>query len=290
MSPRHPEYQYLDLLAAVSTTGDRREDRTGVGTLALFGATARFDITDGQVPVLTTKRVAWRTAIREMLWFLTGQTNIRPLLLQDVHIWTAWPLATYRRTTGEDMAPEDFERRILEDPTFAARWGDLGPVYGKQWRRWQGPDGRQHDQIQTLLHTLKTAPSSRRMLFHAWNVAELEAMALPPCHLLYQFHVTSDGRLHCLLYMRSCDLFLGTPFNWVGAVALQLMVAQQTGLKPGTFIWMGGDVHLYLNHLEVVRRQLTRTPRPWPRLGLRRVPATIDDYTIDDFVLEDYDP
>lgn len=286
----HPEQQYLDLLSRVLADGDRRVDRTGVGTLSVFGAMARFDVSRGEVPILTTKRVYWKTAIKEMLWFLTGGTNIRPLLEQNVRIWTDWPLARYRRLTGDAIDQQGFERRIVTDEAFARAWGELGPVYGKQWRRWLGADGREHDQIAALLATLKTNPSSRRMLFHAWNVGELDEMALPPCHMVYQFHCTSDGRLNCLMFQRSCDLLLGAPFNWVGTVALQTMLAQQAGLRPGEFVWMAGDVHLYLNHLEQAREQLSRTPRSLPRLRLLRHPASIDDYSIDDFAVEGYDP
>lgn len=286
----HPEQQYLDLLSRVLADGDRRIDRTGVGTLSVFGAMARFDLSRGQAPILTTKRVYWKTAIKEMLWFLTGGTNIRPLLEQNVRIWTDWPLARYREATGEAIDQAGFERRIVEDDAFARAWGELGPVYGKQWRRWLGADGREHDQIATLLETLKTRPASRRMLFHAWNVAEIDEMALPPCHMIYQFHCTGDGRLNCLMFQRSCDLLLGAPFNWVGTVALQRMIAQQAGLRPGEFIWMAGDVHLYLNHLEQAREQLSRTPRAVPTLGLLRHPPGIDHYSIDDFAVEGYDP
>lgn len=287
---RHPEYQYLDLMSHVLERGDRRIDRTGVGTLSVFGAMARFDLSDGQVPILTTKRVFWKLAVKEMLWFLSGGTNIQQLLRENVRIWTDWPLAKYRKETGDDITQQAFEARVVAEDDFAARWGDLGPVYGKQWRRWLGADGREHDQIADLLATLKTHPASRRMLFHAWNVPELDQMALPPCHLVYQFHVSHDGRLSCLMYQRSCDLLLGAPFNWTGAAALQLMLAQQAGLALGDLIWMGGDVHLYLNHLDQAREQLGREPRPLPRMRLRRKPESIDDYRIDDFEIEGYEP
>ena len=287
---RHPEYQYLDLMSHVLERGDRRIDRTGVGTLSVFGAMARFDLSDGQVPILTTKRVFWKLAVKEMLWFLSGGTNIQQLLRENVRIWTDWPLAKYRKETGDDITQQAFEARVVAEDDFAARWGDLGPVYGKQWRRWLGADGREHDQIADLLATLKTHPASRRMLFHAWNVPELDQMALPPCHLVYQFHVSHDGRLSCLMYQRSCDLLLGAPFNWTGAAALQLMLAQQAGLDLGDLIWMGGDVHLYLNHLDQAREQLGREPRPLPRMRLRRKPESIDDYRIDDFEIEGYEP
>jgi thymidylate synthase len=287
---RHPEYQYLDLLEQVLEKGDERVDRTKVGTRSIFGAMVRFDLSDGSVPILTTKRVFWKTAVKEMLWFLTGGTNIQPLLKENVRIWTDWPLAKFRQATEEDISQVEFEKRIVEDDDFANRWGDLGPVYGKQWRRWLGADGREHDQIGDLVRTLRENPASRRMLFHGWNVGELGGMALPPCHMVYQYHVTSDGRLNCLLFQRSVDLLLGAAFNYVGATALQLMLAQQANLRPGELIWVGGDVHLYLNHLDQAREQLTREPRPFPRMRLTRHPASIDDYRIEDFEVEGYSP
>ena len=290
MISSYSEYQYLELLAHVLEKGDARIDRTAVGTRSIFGALARFNLSANQVPILTTKRVYWKTAIKEMLWFLSGSTSIRPLLQGNVRIWTDWPLAYYRKSTGEPISQEAFEERIVGDAEFARQWGDLGPVYGKQWRRWQGTDGREYDQIAEVIQTLKTQPASRRMLFHAWNVAELGAMALPPCHLLYQFHCTTQGSLNCLLYQRSGDLFLGVPFNWTGAAALLRMVAQQVDLTPGELIWCGGDVHLYVNHLDQARKQLQREPRAFPTLELRRRPDSIDDYRIDDFQLDGYDP
>jgi thymidylate synthase len=286
----HGEQQYLDLMSHLLSSGDERMDRTGVGTRSLFGASLRFNLADGTVPILTTKRVFWKLPIREMLWFLTGNTNIQPLLRQNVDIWTDWPLAKYREQTGEAISQQAFEARIVEDDDFAARWGELGPVYGKQWRRWLGPDGIEHDQIGNVLNQLKTNPSSRRMLFHGWNPGELNAMALPPCHMVYQYHVSSDGRLNSLLYQRSCDFLLGAPFNFVGACALQMMLAQQAGLALGEFVWFGGDVHLYLNHLEQARTQITRDPRPFPTMKLTRHATSIDDYKIEDFLVEGYDP
>lgn len=286
----HPEQQYLDMLARVLEHGDPRVDRTGVGTAARFGEMARFDLSGGQVPILTTKRVYWKTAVKEMLWFLTGGTNIRELLRENVRIWTDWPLNGYRQATGEAISQAEFEQRILDDDAFAAKWGELGPVYGKQWRRWVGHDGQVHDQIAGVVHALRHTPASRRILFHGWNVPDIGSMALPPCHLLYQYHVSSTGRLSCILYQRSADILLGVPFNWTGAVALQLMLAQQAGLQLGEFIWMGGDVHLYSNHREQAREQLARTPRPFPTMHLAAVRDSIDDYRIDDFVVSGYDP
>jgi len=287
---RHPEYQYLDLLEHVLTKGDERIDRTKVGTRSIFGAMLRFDLSDGSAPILTTKRVYWKTAVKEMLWFLTGGTNIRPLLKENVRIWTDWPLARYRQASGDNIAQHDFEQRVLEDDEFAMRWGELGPVYGKQWRKWLGADGREYDQIGDLVRTLRDNPTSRRMLFHAWNVAELGGMALPPCHMVYQYHVTSDGRLNCLLFQRSVDLVLGAPFNYVGATALQLMLAQQANLQPGELIWVGGDVHVYLNHFEQAREQLARAPLPLPQMRLVRQAASIDDFRIEDFEVDGYAP
>ena len=287
---RHPELQYLELLSRTLDDGDQRVDRTGVGTRSVFGAMLRFDLSGGAAPIITTKRVYWKAAVKEMLWFLTGGTNIQPLLREGVRIWTDWPLAAYRKHSGEDIGQEAFERRIIEDDEFAARWGDLGPVYGKQWRRWLGADGREHDQIATLIDTLRTNPASRRMLFHGWNVAELGAMALPPCHMVYQYHVSSDGRLNCLLFQRSVDLFLGAPFNFVGATALQLMLAQQAGLQPGELVWVGGDCHLYLNHVDQAREQLAREPREFPVMSITRNVSGIDDYRIDDFEVKGYAP
>jgi thymidylate synthase len=290
VTSRHPEHQYLDLLRLALEQGDERLDRTGVGTRSLFGAMLRFDLSKGEVPILTTKRVYWKTAVKEMLWFLTGGTNIQTLLRENVRIWTDWPLAKFRTETGENVSQEEFEKRILADDGFAAQWGELGPVYGKQWRRWLGADGREHDQIAQLVTTLKTNPASRRMLFHGWNVAELGGMALPPCHMVYQYHVNSNGRLNCLLFQRSVDLLLGAPFNFVGATALQLMLAQQAGLQPGELVWVAGDAHLYLNHLDQAREQLSREPLAWPKMTLKARAKNIDDYVIDDFDVEGYAP
>jgi thymidylate synthase len=286
----HPEQQYLDLLGRVLTKGDERMDRTGVGTKSLFGELLRFDLSGGQVPILTTKRVYWKTAAKEVLWFLKGGTNIQALLRENVRIWTDWPLARYQRETGTVVTQAEFEERILADDDFARQWGELGPVYGKQWRRWVDANGNEHDQIATLVETLKTNPSSRRMLFHAWNVGELDQMALPPCHMVYQFHVNSRGELNCLIFQRSCDLFLGAAFNFFGGTALVHMLAQQAGLIPGELVWVGGDVHVYLNHQDQVREQMAREPLPFPTMRLLRKPASIDDYRIEDFEVTGYAP
>ncbi|MGS1018288.1 thymidylate synthase [Allosphingosinicella humi] len=282
------EHQYLDLLRRLLDEGDPRGDRTGVGTRSLFGEVLRHDLGEG-LPLLTTKRVYWKLAAKEMLWFLTGETNIRPLVEQGVGIWTDWPLDRYRKATGETIDQASFERRIIDDAAFAAEWGDLGPVYGKQWRRWQGPDGREHDQIAALIEQIRTNPTSRRLLFTGWNVAELDGMALPPCHMTYQFHV-AGGRLSCALFQRSADIFLGVPFNLFGAALLTHMLAQQTDLAPGQLVWFGGDVHLYGSAEAQAREQLLREPRPLPTLRLMRRPPTIDDYRIEDIEVEGYAP
>lgn len=295
---RHPEWQYLELMRRIWETGSERVDRTGVGTRSIFGATMRFDLADERMPLVTTKRVYWKTATRELLWFLTGVTNIRPLLQQGVTIWSDWPLARFRRETGEQVSQTDFEQRIVEDPEFAERWGDLGPVYGKQWVDWPTYEpageglyrqGAGINQVAQLVESLQTNPGSRRHIIEGWNVAELDRMALPPCHKTYQFHV-ADGRLNGLLYQRSCDVALGLPFNLWSAALLQRMLAQQAGLVPGEFVWMGGDVHLYLNHSTLVEEQLRREPVGQPRLTIRSRPATIFDYGIEDFEVTGYKP
>lgn len=295
---RHGEEQYLDLLRSLLASGDRRVDRTGVGTLSQLGAMLRFDLSDGTIPIFTTKRVYWKLAVKEMLWFLTGETNIRPLLQANVGIWTDWPLERYRRSTGEHIEQGDFEARIVSDERFSQDWGELGPVYGKQWRRWRDADGREHDQIADVIEAIKSNPASRRLLFHAWNVGELSQMTLPPCHMVYQFHVTNlqpagealRPKLNLIVYQRSCDAFLGLAFNCCQQAALLAMVAQQVGMDRGELVWCGGDVHLYLNHLEQAREQVARTPRPFPLLQLTSSPSSIDGYKIEDFLVTNYDP
>ena len=294
----HYEWQYLDLMRRIWKHGDERVDRTGVGTRSLFGATMRFDLADGQMPLITTKRVYWKTATREFLWFLTGSTNIRSLCEQGVQIWTDWPLERYRRETGEEIGREDFSSRIVVDPQFAAKWGDLGPVYGKQWVDWatyepageglfrQGPGV---NQVAQVVEGLRANSGSRRHIVEGWNVAELDRMALPPCHKTYQFHV-ADGQLNGLLYQRSCDVALGLPFNLWSAALFVRLLAQQVDLEPGELVWMGGDVHLYLNHAHLVETQLARAPRGTPRLHIERKPESIFDYRIEDFQVLDYDP
>lgn len=286
----HPETQYLDLLARLLTEGDLRQDRTGVGTRALFGETLRFDLADG-FPVFTTKRIFWKTAFKEMLWMLSGGRNIRELLIQNVRIWTDWPLKRYREATGDNISQEAFEQSILADAGFADRWGDLGPVYGCQWRRWKTADGREIDQVAEVIDGLKNDPSSRRLLFEGWNVGELAAMALPPCHKTYQFFVAKEtGRLSAALMQRSADAYLGLSWNIANLALLTHLLAEQCGYQPGEIVWFGCDVHLYLNHVEQARTQLARTPCSLPRLMIRRKADNLFDYTIDDLDLEGYNP
>lgn len=294
----HYEDQYLDLMRRIWTAGDERIDRTGVGTRSVFGAELRFDLSGGQVPLITTKRVYWKTASREFLWFLTGDTNIRALCAQGVEIWTDWPLARYRKETGDPIERVDFSKRIVEDAQFAAQWGDLGPVYGKQWVDWPTYEpageglfrkGPGVNQVAQVVESLRRNPGSRRHIVEGWNVAELDAMALPPCHKSYQFHVAGN-RLSCLLYQRSCDVALGLPFNLWGAALFTRMLAQQCDLEPDELVWMGGDVHLYLNHAGLVEEQLSRMPSGSPRLEILRRPPSIFDYAIEDFAVSDYHP
>jgi thymidylate synthase len=252
--------QYLDLMRHVRDNGVRKADRTGTGTLSVFGHQMRFDLAEG-FPLVTTKKLHLKSIIHELLWFLTGDTNVAYLKQNGVSIWNEW-------------ADEN---------------GDLGPVYGKQWRSWACPEGRTIDQIQEAVETLKTNPDSRRIIVSAWNPADIPNMALAPCHCLFQFHV-ADGRLSCQLYQRSADVFLGVPFNIASYAALTLMMAQVTGLKPGEFVHTFGDAHLYLNHLEQADLQLSRTPRALPRLSINPDVRSIFEFKFEDFVLSDYDP
>ncbi len=294
----HWEWQYLDLMRRIWEHGDERIDRTGIGTRAVFGAQIRFDLAGGAMPLLSTKRVYWKASAREFLWFLTGNTNIRPLVLQGVKIWNEWPHANYVKATGDAITIEQFAQRIAADEDFAQKWGDLGPVYGKQWVDWPtyqpAGDGlfRQGagiNQVAQVVESLKSNPGSRRHIVEGWNVAELDRMALPPCHKTYQFQV-ADGRLSCLLYQRSCDVALGLPFNLFGAALFTRMLAQQCDLEAGELVWMGGDTHLYLNHAELVETQLARSPSGGGNLAILRRPESIFDYRIEDFEVSGYTP
>lgn len=284
------EHQYLDLIRHILATGVRRGDRTGTGTVAVHGATIRCDLRNGAIPLLTTKRVAWKSVVAELLWFLDGGTNIRPLLENNCHIWSDWPHAAYIKANPDSgMTMDDFEKRILDDEGFAEQWGGLGPVYGKQWRAWETPDGRTVDQVQEVIDLIRNNPESRRILWHAWNPAELDKMALPPCHLLYQFFV-ADGELSLTLYQRSVDVGLGLPFNLASAGALVHMMAKQTGLTPGELFWVGHDVHIYSNHETALTQQTQRTIGQHPTLNIRDGVPSLFDYQIGDFTLNGYAP
>jgi len=250
--------QYLDLMQHVYQHGSEKTDRTGTGIKSIFGHQMRFALQQG-FPVVTTKKVHWKSVVYELLWFLRGDTNVKFLQDNGVRIWNEW----------------------------ADEQGELGPVYGRQWRRWEAKDGRVIDQIENVLQQIKTNPHSRRLLVNAWNVGELESMALPPCHMMFQFYV-ADGQLSCQLYQRSCDVFLGLPFNIASYALLLHMMAQQSDLEVGEFIWTGGDVHLYNNHLQQVQQQLDREPYPLPQLQIKRKPDSIFDYQFEDFTLLDY--
>lgn len=255
----HPEYQYLDLMRHVLDNGTKKDDRTGTGTISVFGHQMRFDLQKG-FPVLTTKKLHLKSIIHELLWFLSGDTNVKYLQDNGVRIWNEW-------------ADEN---------------GDLGPVYGYQWRSWPTPDGRHIDQIENVLDQLKNKPDSRRIIVSAWNVANVDDMALPPCHCLFQFYV-ADGKLSCQLYQRSADIFLGVPFNISSYALLTMMVAQVTGYQPGEFIHTFGDAHLYLNHLEQAREQLSREPKPLPEMHMNPHVTNLFDFSYEDFELVGYE-
>jgi len=252
--------QYLELMQKVLDEGTPKNDRTGTGTLSIFGHQMRFNLQDG-FPLVTTKRCHLRSIIHELLWFLQGDTNIAYLKENKVSIWDEW----------------------------ADEQGNLGPVYGKQWLAWPTPDGRHIDQITTVINQIKNDPDSRRIIVSAWNVGELDKMALAPCHAFFQFYV-ADGKLSCQLYQRSCDIFLGLPFNIASYALLVHMMAQQCCLDVGDFVWTGGDTHLYSNHLEQTRLQLSREPRALPKLVIKRKPDSLFDYRFEDFEIEGYDP
>jgi thymidylate synthase len=254
------ESQYLELLAEVLERGARKTDRTGTGTLSVFGRQLRFQLAPG-FPLLTTKKLHLKSIIYELLWFLRGDTNVKSLQQHGVTIWDEW----------------------------ADEHGNLGPVYGYQWRHWRTPEGGEIDQISKVIHSLKTRPDSRRHIVTAWNPADVDRMALPPCHALFQFYV-AEGRISCQMYQRSADLFLGVPFNIASYALLTRMVAQVTGLEPGEFILTLGDAHLYLNHLEQAREQIAREPRPFPGMKLNPSVRELLDFRYEDFALEGYEP
>ena len=292
--------QYHELLQFILDNGEDRLDRTGVGTKAVFGYQMRFDLQQG-FPLLTTKKMYARGIIHELLWFLHGQTNIKYLVDNNVHIWDEWPFQNYLKATEQEdsfslysskwsQAKQEFIQHIKDDPIFAQKWGELGPVYGAQWRAWQTPSGETIDQISQLLQGLKENPFSRRHIVTAWNPTDVPSMALPPCHSLFQCFVDTNNRLSLQLYQRSADVFLGIPFNIASYALLLHILSHLTGYQVGEFIHTLGDTHIYHNHFEQVQTQLSRTPQPLPSVTINPEKHTIDDLTFEDITIHDYHP
>ena len=303
MKGTHVDEQYLDLLQKLIDEGTEKTDRTGTGTKSFLGHQMRFNLEDG-FPLLTTKKVPIKAIIHELLWFMRGDTNLKYLADNNVHIWDEWPYKAYLtrnnlpipEINGEEWKTgmNAFVERIKTDEQFAKEYGNLGPIYGYQWRSWPTPNGGHVDQLAKVIEQIKTTPDSRRMIVSAWNVADIDEMAkagLPPCHCFFQFYV-ADGKLSCQLYQRSCDTFLGVPFNIASYSIFTMIIAQICGLKAGEFVWTGGDVHLYKNHIEQAQLQLTRRDdiRPLPTLKINPAKTKIEDFTIDDFELVNYNP
>ncbi|EBH4248105.1 thymidylate synthase [Listeria monocytogenes] len=302
--------QYLDLEKYVLENGTQKGDRTGTGTISTFGYQMRFDLQEG-FPIMTTKRVPFKLVVSELLWFLHGDTNIRYLLQHNNNIWNEWAFERFVKSDdykGEDMTDfglraerdpafkevyqaemDKFKTRILEDEAFANKYGELGNIYGKQWREWKTSQGETIDQLADLIEMIKTNPNSRRLIVSAWNPEDIPNMALPPCHSLFQFYV-ADGKLSCQLYQRSADIFLGVPFNIASYALLTHLIAREVGLEVGEFIHTMGDAHLYNNHMEQVKEQLSRTPHKLPKLMLSDKPATIFDFDVTDISLDGYNP
>ena len=287
--------QYLDLLARIKNEGVVKTDRTGTGTKSVFGHQMRFDLSEG-FPLLTTKKVFLKGIIHELLWFLAGDTNIKYLVDNGVHIWDNDAYRYYNELCVKEgvlpVSMEEFLRAAqegIDSPIEGYKFGDLNHVYGYQWRSWPRPNGETIDQIQQAVDLIKNNPDSRRIIVSAWNVADVEKMALPPCHTLFQFYV-ADGKLSCMLYQRSADTFLGVPFNIASYALLTMMMAQVCGLEAGEFVHTTGDTHLYLNHFEQVEEQLSRTPRTLPKMHLNPEVKSIFDFKFEDFALTDYDP
>lgn len=289
--------QYLDMLRKIKEEGNDRDDRTGVGTRSIFGAQMRFDISE-KFPLVTTKKVFLKGIIYELLWMLRGDTNVRYLVENNVHIWDAWAYAVYiqvKEGAGQKaLSQEDFIEKIKSDKSFAREWGDLGPVYGKQWRRWLGPGGKEIDQIAIAINQIKTNPGDRRIIVSAWNTGELQMLikgkrsAPPPCPSFFQFYV-HKGKLSCHLYQRSADAFLGVPFDIASYSLLTMMMAQVTGLNPGEFIISFGDIHIYKNHFDQVDEQLKREPYELPTIKINPEVKDIDSFKFEDFELVGYE-
>lgn len=281
--------QYHQLLQHILDNGTFKSDRTGTGTYSVFGYQMRFHLQEG-FPLVTTKKLHLKSIIHELLWFLKGESNIQYLCKNGVRIWDDWPFAKYKASPeyqGEDL--KSFGARIATDDDFAKKWGDLGPVYGVQWRSWQGSDGQSIDQITQLIEQIKNTPDSRRLIVSAWNVPHISGMALPPCHTMFQFYV-ADGKLSCQLYQRSADVFLGVPFNIASYALFTMMIAQVCNLTPGDFIHTFGDAHLYANHIEQAKLQLSRELRPLPQMNINPAVNNIFDFKYEDFTLTNYNP
>ncbi len=281
--------QYHALMKRILDEGVKKEDRTGTGTVSVFGHQMRFDLSKG-FPVITTKKLHLKSIIYELLWFLNGETNIEYLAKNGVRIWDDWPYAKYKKSpefAGETI--QQFSEKVANDNIFAQKWGNLGPVYGYQWRNWPTPDGKHIDQITQLINTIKNNPDSRRIIVSAWNVGQIDQMALPPCHAFFQFYV-ADGKLSCQLYQRSADVFLGVPFNIASYAMFTMMIAQVCNLKPGDFVHTLGDAHLYSNHIEQANLQLTRDLRSLPTMEINPAVKNIFDFKFEDFTLVNYDP
>ncbi len=276
--------QYLDLCRKVLTEGKKKDDRTHTGTISYFGYQMRFDLEEG-FPLLTTKKVHLKSIIHELLWFISGSTNIKYLVDNNVRIWNEWPFEIYKKSDEyKNETIEEFAEKIKNDDEFAKKWGNLGPVYGKQWRNFEGVD-----QLSKLINEIKTNPNSRRLIISAWNPKEVDQMALPPCHAFMQFYV-NDNELSCQLYQRSADIFLGVPFNIASYALFTMMIAQVCDLKPKYFVHTLGDAHIYSNHLEQINTQLERTPRPLPKMLINKDVKSIFDFKYEDFELVDYNP
>lgn len=277
--------QYLDLLKEIKQNGIKKGDRTGTGTISVFGTQRRYPVSEDAFPLLTTKKVFWKAIVHELIWFIAGDTNIKYLVENGARIWNEWPYEAFKKSNdfnGETM--QEFIEKIKESDDFAKQYGDLGPVYGKQWRNFFGVD-----QLAKVVEQIKTNPNSRRLIVSAWNPAEVDDMKLPPCHAFYQFYVV-DGKLSLQLYQRSADTFLGVPFNIASYALLLMMVAQVTGLEPGDFVHTTGDTHIYLNHMGQVEEQLSRTTKDLPKVKLNKDIKNLFDFKFEDIELVDYDP